>query len=291
VSEDIKQTTTTKVTSAANPSTYEQSVTFTAVVTPASSGTPTGSVEFLDGTTVFAIVALSGGKATLAITTLSVASHSITAVYEGNSAYVGSTSASVTQTVGKAATTTTIASSANPSTLGEAVQVTATVKSTVSTVPTGSVTFEENGTSLGTVALTSGVAAFSTTTLPVGTHTITAVYSANTDFAASTSAGIGELTIPAVTNTTLTSSANPSTDGESLTFTAKVTDATGPTPTGTVTFKNGTSIMGTGSLNSSGIATLSISTLSVATHSITAVYPGSTDDLTSTSPAVSQVVQ
>jgi hypothetical protein len=90
VSEDIKQTTTTKVTSAANPSTYEQPVTFTAVVTPASSGTPTGSVEFLDGTTVFAIVALSGGKATFAITTLSVATHSITAVYEGNSAYVGS---------------------------------------------------------------------------------------------------------------------------------------------------------------------------------------------------------
>lgn len=79
--------------------------------------------------------------------------------------------------------------------------------------------------------------------------------------------------------------------GQSVTFTATVT-ATSPgfgTPTGTVTFKNGSATLGTGTL-SGGVASFTTSTLSVATHSITAVYGGSTNDVTSTSTAVSQVV-
>ena len=69
-----------------------------------------------------------------------------------------------------------------------------------------------------------------------------------------------------------------------------VTPASGAVATGTVTFKNGTATLGTGTLNSSGVATVSTTGLSVGTHSIDAVYNGSTDDLTSTSASLSQVV-
>ena len=81
------------------------------------------------------------------------------------------------------------------------------------------------------------------------------------------------------------SSANPSVFGQSVTFTATVTaNAPGSgTPTGTVTFMDGSTTLGTGTLNGSGVATFSTSGLSVGSHSITAVYGGDTDFTTSTS--------
>src|SRR5882724_175604 len=92
------------------------------------------------------------------------------------------------------------------------------------------------------------------------------------------------------TTTTLSSSANPSTYGASVTFTANVSGSGGP-PTGTVTFKDGATTLGTGTL-SSGVATFSTSALTVtpSAHSITAVYGGDSTFSTSTSSAVSQVV-
>jgi hypothetical protein len=72
---------------------------------------------------------------------------------------------------------------------------------------------------------------------------------------------------------------------------AEVAAATGSTPTGTVTFKNGSTSIGTGTLNSAGVASLTTSTLTTGTHSITAVYGGSAEDLTSTSSALSQIVE
>ena len=73
-----------------------------------------------------------------------------------------------------------------------------------------------------------------------------------------------------------------------MTFTATVTSR-GGTPTGTVTFKDGSSTLGTGTV-SSGKAKLTTSKLSVGTHTITAVYGGSTDFSGSTSPVLKQVV-
>jgi two-component sensor histidine kinase len=90
------------------------------------------------------------------------------------------------------------------------------------------------------------------------------------------------------TSTSVASSLNPSTFGQSVTFTATVTSS-GGTPTGTVTFKDGTSTLGTGTL-SSGKAKFTTSTLSKGTHSITGVYGGSADFLSSTSPALTQTV-
>jgi hypothetical protein len=291
VSEDIRQTSTTKLTSSLNPSRYGQSVTFSAVVTPSTSGTPTGSVEFLGGSSSLGTVALSGGKAAFTTSTLTVASHTITAVYAGSTSYAGSMSAALTQAVNKAATVTTVTASVNASSYGQAVTFTATVKPSTSGTPTGSVEFLNGGSSLGTVALSGGKATFTTSTLTVASHTISAVYGGNADFSSSTSAGITETVTAAKTITTLSSSANPSTDGENVTFTVKVTAATGPIPTGTLTIKNSGATIGTAVLHASGTATFSDSTLTVGTHSITAVYEGTTDDLKSTSAALSQVVQ
>lgn len=91
---------------------------------------------------------------------------------------------------------------------------------------------------------------------------------------------------PAATTTALSSSLNPSLVGQSVTFTATVT---GASPTGTVQFRDGVTVLGTVALAGT-TATLTTSALAVGTHPITAVYSGDVDDLTSTSPVVNQVV-
>jgi hypothetical protein len=93
-----KATTATTLTSSQNPSNFGQSVTFTASVTPQFGGTVKGSVTFYDGTTALKTVALSAGVAKFTISTLESGAHSITATYNGNANFIGS-SASLTQTV------------------------------------------------------------------------------------------------------------------------------------------------------------------------------------------------
>src|SRR5208282_2501899 len=97
--------TTTTVSSSANPSTYGGSVTFTAAVMPT---TATGSVTFKDGGTTLGTGTLSSGSATYSTSALAVGSHSITAVYGGDTNDSGSTSTTLTQTVNQANTATTV---------------------------------------------------------------------------------------------------------------------------------------------------------------------------------------
>ena len=103
-----KSNTTTTLSSSLNPSTYGATVKFTATVTPSAA---TGTVTFKDGSTTLGTGTLSSGKATYSTSTLAVGSHSIAAVYGGDSNYNGSTSSALTQTVNKANSTTTVASS------------------------------------------------------------------------------------------------------------------------------------------------------------------------------------
>jgi hypothetical protein len=93
-----KATTTTTLASSLNPSNFGQSVTFTASVASQFSGTVKGSVTFSDGTTALKTVTLSGGVAKFATSTLTSGAHNITATYNGNASFIGS-SASLTQTV------------------------------------------------------------------------------------------------------------------------------------------------------------------------------------------------
>jgi hypothetical protein len=96
------------------------------------------------------------------------------------------------------------------------------------------------------------------------------------------------------TATTLTSSINPSNFGQSVTFSATVSGGQGfykGTPTGAVTFFDGTTNIGNSNLNNNGLAMFQTSTLAAGTHSITAMYNGDTDFAPSTSQPLSQVVQ
>ena len=180
---------TTTVGSSHNPSTYGQSVVFTATVAPVSEpGTPTGSVTFKDGSLVLGSSPLSGGIATFSTSTLAVGPHSITGVYGGDTTFSGSTSSALAQTVNQAGTTTALVSSLNPSTYGASVKFTATVTQTSGTAtPTGSITFKDGSNSLGTMPLSGGAAALSTSTLAVGPHSITATYSGDSNYTGSTS--------------------------------------------------------------------------------------------------------
>ena len=178
--------TATALTSSANPSSFGQPVTFTATVTAQpgfDKGTPTGTVNFYDGTTNIGNSNLNGsGVATLTISTLSVGAHKITAVYGGDANFLGSSSPALKQLVYRCATTTTLTSSLNPSNYGQKVTFTATVSSTYGGIPTGWVSFYDNGTLMGTGHLADGVAEYSTRKLTRGKHTIKATYQGNSDY-------------------------------------------------------------------------------------------------------------
>jgi len=203
----------------------------------------------------------------------------------------GSTQSIALFGIGIADPTTTVVSSVSPSTSGQSVTFTATVSATTGPTPTGTVTFANGSTTIGTATLSGGVATFPTTTLPVGNSAITAtyVYTVAAPDAGSTSSPIVQVVNPSPTATALKSSLNPSTSGASVTFTATVTATTGATPTGTVNFASGGTTIGSGTV-SGGVATFTTTTLPVASSSMTATYVGDTDDATSTSTALIQVV-
>lgn len=129
---------------------------------------------------------LSGGVATLsAICWLNAGTYAITAKYEGDEASEPSTSAALNQVVNPAATTTTVTSSANPSSQGQSVTFTATVTTWTGVNSAGTVTFTAGGTTLGTATLSANVASVSTSALPVGTTVVLATYNGETDFTGS----------------------------------------------------------------------------------------------------------
>jgi hypothetical protein len=190
-------TTTTSLMSSLNPSTVGQSVTFTATVTPNGSGTPTGSVTFKDGGATLGSANLSGGEASYSTSSLSAGTHSITAVYGGDTNFSASTSSALSQNVNSAsnmggATSTSLSSSLNPAAAGQAVTFTATVAPDGSGTPTGSVTFEDGNTMLGRAELSGGTASYSTSSLSVGPHSITASYGGDANFSSSTSETLTE---------------------------------------------------------------------------------------------------
>jgi hypothetical protein len=169
------ETSSTALSSSLNPSTYGQTVVLTAQVTGSGPNPPTGTVAFVNLAHTLGKVTLSGGVATLAVSNLPAGADSIVAKYSGDGQNLKSESPVLVQEVSIAATTTTVVSSRNPSQQGQVVKFTATVQSPTVT-PTGSVTFTAGTVSLGTVNLVSGKASVKTSSLPVGTTTITATY-------------------------------------------------------------------------------------------------------------------
>jgi hypothetical protein len=288
--------TSTSLTSSVNPSVHGQSVSFTASVMAIApgTGTPGGSVAFYDGATKLGAVTLSKGLATYTAAVLPTGQNSITAVYSGSSTFATSTSAVLNETVNRDGTSAAITSAVNPSAFGQSVTFTATVKalSPGSGTPSGSVTFMEGSTPLGSAPLSSGKATFHTGSLVTGSHSITAVYNGDTNFTTSTSVAVTQSVQQDATTTKLSSSVNPSVFGQSVTLTATVTAGTpgSGTPTGSVTFLDGSTAIGSGTLGNTGMATFATSSLSVGTHKITAVFAGDGNFKSSTSAILKQVV-
>jgi hypothetical protein len=272
-----------------------QNVTLTATVSSQSSiNIPTGTVTFLNGTTTLGTATLdASGIATFNTTALPVGVDSITVSYGGDTSNASSTSEGLTVTIatGLVVTSTVLTPSATTISPGQSVTFVATVSpQTGSNVATGTVTFLDGSTALGAAPLNaSGVATFSTTTLALGTHSITASYSGDSKDAGSvsTAATVTVTKTLVATATVLTAAPTQATSGQSVTFTATVSPQPGTAvATGTVTFLGGTTSLGTGTLNASGVATFSTTTLPVGSNSVTASYGGDTSNGPSTSTAV-----
>jgi hypothetical protein len=266
--------TTATLTSSVNPSVFGQVVTFTAAVS-SGTGTPTGTVVFLDGSTELGRAILASGSASISVPWMAPGSHSVTAVYKGDGRYRPSTSASVKQVVNLATTTTSLASSQNPAVITEFVTYTATVASQYGGAATGTVMFQDGGSTVATVTMVGDQAAYTTKYSTPGTHSITATYSGDANNTGSVSSALVEQINKGFSSkTVLTTSGSPSFVGQAVTFTATVTSGQGAIPDGElVTFYDGMVAIGTGS-TASGVATFTTSSLTAKTHTIKASYPG-----------------
>jgi hypothetical protein len=177
------------LTSSAPNSVYGEAVTLTVTVAATLSWlpTPTGSVTFLDGSSVLGNATLSAGVAKFTTATLTAGNHTLSAAYSGDSNFQPHKSTPINQKVNPATTTVTLVSSANPSFSGESVTFRANVVPEVSGTATGTVTFLDGTIPFGSAPLASGVAAFSISNLTVGTHDITASYGGDLNFTGSVS--------------------------------------------------------------------------------------------------------
>ncbi len=305
------------VTTSPNPSSFNQSVTFTAAVSAPSGGVAlSGKVSFTDSATTAAITGCSGlsplanGVATCTYSGLAIGAHTITAAY-GSDLNFSASNNTTTQTVGTATTSVSVTSSLNPSVVNQAVVFTATVSSAAqgSTPFSGTMSFVAGASAItGCTGLTvtGGVAQCSTASLPVGTTIITATYANDPSFGGSS--GTVAQTVNQSSAYTLVLGAKPSAalieSGQSVTFTAAITPAyTGSLAlngnmvfTDTYTAPSGATSSvtlcswpaGSANFTSSGVATCTYA-LPDGSNSIVASYTGDTK-LTAVSTAVVQTI-
>jgi len=249
----------------------------------------------MNGTTPLGASPVVNGVATITVPNLPLGSNPITATVAETATSNAATSPATTVTVATGAPTVTLASSANPSALNQTVVFTATVP----TAATGIITFQDGSIILGTGAINGGVAVLSTSNLAVGTHTIMASYAGDTAYSSAASAPLTQVVGKLPTTTTISQTAGAQMMNGSVTFSATVS-STSPVPTGTITFLDGTTVLGTVALNTNGgvavgfqltgTAAITVSTLTGGSHTITAVYSGDASFLTSTSAPVTNLV-
>ena len=183
------------LTSSAPNSVYGEAVTLTATIAATLSWlpTPTGSITFFDGSNALGNATLSAGVAKFTTATLTAGNHTLSAAYSGDSNFQPHKSTPINQTVNPATTTITLVSSANPSISGESVTFRANVVPEVSGTATGTVSFLDGTTPIGSAPLVSGVAGFSISNLTVGTHNISASYGGDLNFTGSVSPALNQV--------------------------------------------------------------------------------------------------
>ena len=303
---------TVTVISSGSPSAYGAPVTYTATVVGANGVTPTGSVQFNDGSTILGTVTLVPGTAPTATASITITNpaqlangtHAITATYNGDQNYSPATSAAWNQVVsGTSPVIGNVVVSPSTAVWGQPVTLSVTVSAPAGNngIPTGTVTFiADNSTNItgSPVAIPSGseTATLTGVLLPVGVHQITAHYNGDANFSAGNTPGPSQLNIGKAATTTIITQVNPAavTYGQAgivLTATVTVNSPGAGTPSGTVTFYDGStsgSSLGYGTV-SGGTATLTIAANSplanpvIGSHNIVAVYSGDGNFQTSTS--------
>jgi hypothetical protein len=289
LTEYIQDPSKTTVTTSGSPSTVGQPVTFTATITSRYGTIPNGElVTFYDDGTAIGTGTTASGIAAFTISSLTARTHIIRAIYAGDATFKTSFN-TVTQVVNGYPTSTTLVSSLNPSVYGQKVSWTATITSSGSSVPTGSVSFVWSGNSIGSATLnSSGLATLTKSNLNADTFPLTAVYHGDAVNDGSTSAILNQVVTETTSAAALSSSPNPSAQGQLVTFTAAITSPT-VTPTGPVTFTAGTTVLGTGQLKG-GKAHFTTSSLPVGSTTVKATYSGNSN-IVKSSASVTQTVQ
>ena len=305
-----KTATTTAISTTASSSVSAGTpVTYTAKVTP----TPgAGTVAFNDGPGNQATTSCSQqpvdatGTATCTVTYTVNDTYTVNASYGGDATFAGSASSSpVTVTVTGGTTRTATTTTLSPTTSAAAGSP-VTYTATVTPAPNGGTVAFSDGSgnpatsTCASQTITAGVATCTVTYPAAGSFTITAAYSGSTGFGGSTATSETQtITNPpaAPTSTVVTSDSNGSSVvGQPVVYTAAVS-ATGSgagTPTGTVTFNDGShsAICTAVALDGTGKATCQQTPTQAATATITAVYANTDGKFAgSTSPAFSQLVK
>jgi hypothetical protein len=212
--------------------------------------------------------------------------HTITVQYPGDANFVGSTSNAQVLTAQQEIPKIVLTDSpTGTSVYGQAVTLTAQLSDQDNDddwIPTGTVTFYDGTTMIGSGTLNaSGQASITLVgpaSLVVGSHSLTVQYSGDEDFSALTSGPIVHVVTKAdsssVVTTTVTSSLNPSVYGDSVTLSINVSSSVGIEPTGSVTVVDGSTTLGTLTLDASGNASITIPAFTAGTHNIVVTYSG-----------------
>ena len=289
--------TQTTLTPDSNSSTVGQVVKFTVNVTssqstPALTGTVQLVQQFLGPLT--APVTLQNGSATIPIQWEFAGPQYVVAQYSGDANYAASGSAPSVIAVDRATPSLSLTSNTQAVQAGQQVSLTVTISQGC-----GQIQFVDavNGAApkpLGPPHFPTFSDGFICryglpVVLPYGTNVITAQYLGDPEFNPATSNPVTVIVTRQSTSATLTSSPNPSSLAQAVTFMALVTSA-GNGATGTVTFSDNGSPIGTGTVNGLGVATFTTSSLSGGSHSITAAYSGDSLFADSASAPLTQVV-
>jgi hypothetical protein len=297
---NIQPSTTSLAVATVNTAVPGQTIAVTVTLTvgapPEGAVPPSGTVTLnLDGVaTLTSPLATASGVTTATFSLLipansTLLNHSLQAVYLGDANYSGSTSPAVNVSVSKGATVTTLVANPTVLTVGSTETFTATLapasSSTTNYTITGTVSFYDGTALLGTATISSNVATLSGISLSTATtHSITAVYSGDPSWAASTSNVISLAAVLMADTVTLTATPSTAAPGQVVTLIATVTPASIPAatseqnPTGNVIFYNGTTIVATvalvPSLNYTSTATLVTGVLPAGQDVLTAYYVG-----------------
>lgn len=275
-------------------------ITFTATVanTGGNPVMPGGTVTFREGSNILGSMSVNGsGFASFTTSSLPVSGYSVTATYDGDGQHLGSTSSSLSQSVLGIPTVVAVSASPGSTAYGNSVTLTATVANGLASifVPTGTVTFKDGSTVLGTGTLNSGTATWTASNLDVGTHSITANYGGSLTHTANSSSStpVTINLIPTSSTLTVTGTTDAtSTYGTPLTLTATVANTNGSSvmPGGTVTFKDGATTLGTATLNAGTADWTMPNLLSAGSHTFKAEYGGDANHAVSLATAVGHTV-